>query len=157
MLPDDLIATADTLLAANVRRPRQSDLRRAVSTVYYAMFHTLAKCCADLLVGGSGSQRSKPAWKQVYRALEHGTAKNACSNKKLLGKFPAEIQHFGNQFVQMQVKRHSADYDPDQNFYKTDVLIDIAVTEFTISEFKKVPLKDRRAFAAFVLLKQPRS
>ena len=157
MLPGDLLATANTLVESSIGKPRQSDLRRAVSATYYAMFHTLAKCCADLLVGGPGSKRSKPAWKQVYRALAHGPARDACNNKTLIAKFPQEIQNFANQFVEMQVKRHIADYDPDEKFYKSAVSIDLVITGITIDKFNGAPLKDRRAFAAFVLFKQPRS
>ena len=55
---DDLAQTAADLLNTGLGRPRQSNLRRAISTVYYAMFHCLAKCCADTIVGGRGATRS---------------------------------------------------------------------------------------------------
>ena len=75
MNPFDFIATARDLVALNVRgRPRQSDLRRAVSTAYYALFHCLAGCCADLLVGDPGANRSLSAWNQTYRGLQHAFA-----------------------------------------------------------------------------------
>ena len=45
----ELIPTARRLANVNVRRPRQADLKSAVSTAYYALFHTLAKECADRL------------------------------------------------------------------------------------------------------------
>ena len=60
MNPADFIATAKDLVQANTRgRPRETNLRRAVSTAYYALFHGLAECCADMLVGGSGANRSQ--------------------------------------------------------------------------------------------------
>ena len=77
MTPRDLIATARGLAEGDPRRPSQANLRRAVSTAYYAMFHCLAGTAADLLIGGSRSE----AWHQVYRALEHGSAKGACRNR----------------------------------------------------------------------------
>lgn len=88
-LADDLIATARRLARANAKKPRQAELRRAVSTAYYALFHALARNCADLFVG-TGDARSKGAWSQVYRALEHGFAKNACVQAAALG-FPANV------------------------------------------------------------------
>ena len=42
---------ARRLALAGPRRPRQADLRRAVSTAYYALFQAMAKDCADVLVG----------------------------------------------------------------------------------------------------------
>lgn len=58
MKPLDFLETARDLATSSARRPRQTNLRRAVSTTYYALFHCLAKCCADMVVGGAG--RSSP-------------------------------------------------------------------------------------------------
>ena len=135
----------------------QAYLRRAVSTAYYALFHMLAQCCADLLIGSAGAARSRPAWNQTYRALEHAFAKQACLNKQIIAKFPQEIQDFANMFIQMQIERHNADYDPDKRFFKSAVLVNIAACEVAIADFANAPLKDRRAFAAWVLLKQRKS
>jgi hypothetical protein len=118
------------------------------------MFHALARCFADGLIGGSGSKRSKSAWSQVYRALGHGTAKSACMDKATIAKFPREIQEFSRAFVQLQLKRREADHDPDATTYKSAVLTDIAIVEAVISEFSNVALKHRRAFAAWVMFKK---
>jgi uncharacterized protein (UPF0332 family) len=153
VLPHDLIVTAKHLADGASGKPRQSHLRRAVSTAYYALFHAMARSCADLLIGSSGADKSKPAWNQVYRALDHGFAKQACLNQKVIVKFPQEIRNFANAFAKMQVKRHDADYNPDGAFFKSDVLADIAVVEVVLSDFDSTPIKDRRAFAVWVLLK----
>ena len=62
MKPEDLIRIAESLAsgrAGNLAgRPRQAELRRAVSAAYYALFHTLANSCADLLVGTMSANRS---------------------------------------------------------------------------------------------------
>ena len=159
MTPHNFIATARELAHAGHRgRPRETNLRRAVSTAYYAQFHGLAVCCADMLVGGPGSNRSRPAWRQVYRALKHGTVLNRCSNRNAISRFPSQIQDFAKQFVYMQKKRHRSDYDPDAasdpnlTFSKSGVLQDILDTEDVIRRFQKTPARDRRAFAVYVLL-----
>ena len=151
----DLLRTADDLVAGagRSRRPRQSNLRRAVSTAYYAMFHCLAHCCATTLVGGPSADRSEPAWRQAYRALEHAQVKRSCANKSLLSKFPQEIQDFAGEFVSMQAKRHLADYDPFARFTKLDVQEEIAATRIMIEGFQSVPVKHRRAFAVYVLFR----
>jgi hypothetical protein len=105
------------------------------------------------MIGGGGAARSDEAWKQVYRALEHGNAKNACKNQAVMKRFPKAIEDFGNKFLEMQLKRHVADYDPDGKFYKSAVLQDILDAETVIRAFRAAPTKDRRAFAAFVLFK----
>jgi hypothetical protein len=153
LVPRDFIKTAEDLLDSTKGKPRQSNLRRATSTAYYALFHTLAKSCGDLMVGGDGAVKSDAAWRQVYRALEHAFAKNACKNP-VITQFPKEIQDFANMFVQMQEKRHRADYDPDERLLKSAVVNDLAGVEAAIDDFHRAPISDRRAFAALVLFKK---
>ena len=152
MNPYSLLASGRDLVEAGRGRPRQANLCRAVSTAYYSLFHCLASCCADTLVGGSGSDHSEPAWRQTYRALEHGTARQRCSRREVIGRFPNEIQDFAKKFVEMQEKRHRADYDPEAAFSKAVVSQDIDIVELRIKNFQRTPLKDRRAFAVYVLL-----
>lgn len=152
MNPLDFITTARAMAAMSPRgRPRQSDLRRIVSTAYYALFHCLALCCADMLVGGPGADRSRPAWNQTYRALQHGFARQRCEQRNV-SVFPGEIQYFARVFVQMQHDRHRADYDPDVFFIKADVIQLIDLAEDAIRRFQQAPARDRRAFAVYVLL-----
>jgi len=153
MKPLDLIDSANILLQSCRGKPSQVSLRRAVSSAYYAMFHCLARNGADLLVGGSGADRSGPAWRQTYRALEHGFAKAACKDS-LVSRFPNEIEDFANNFVIMQEKRHAADYDPFIRLTKSEVVADIRAAKQSIDRFRIAPIKDRRAFAAHVLFKK---
>lgn len=153
MEPTDFLATAvDQVESGRRGRPRETNLRRAVSTAYYALFHCIARSCADLIVGGSGADRSGPAWQQAYRALDHGIARQRCEKQKVISRFPAEIQRFASLFVLMQKRRHAADYDPNVGFVKSQVLTFISVAEQAIDEFLNSPRKDRRAFAVYVLL-----
>ena len=153
MQPVDFIATARDLADSNPRgRPRETNLRRAVSTTYYALFHCIAQSGADLLVGGSGADRSRPAWRQAYRALDHGVARQRCKNQHIIARFPVEIQDFASLFVWMQRRRHAADYDPSSNFFKSQVLEMISDAEAVLDGFHISSRKDRRAFAVYVLL-----
>ena len=160
MNPSDLIRIARHLalggVGSRLGRPRQSDLCRAVSCAYYAMFHTLAGCCADMLVGATRAGRSQQAWRQTYRALEHGHAKNQCSNTRILSRFPPEIQDLGEHFVDMQRRRHYADYDPETDLDRSAVMTFIDDTERVIAGFENLGARDRRAFAVYVLLRNRR-
>ena len=117
MKPADLVATSRRLVGASGRqKPRQSDLKRAASTAYYALFHALCWTCADSFVGGTGADRSNPAWRQAYRAVEHGYAKGQFSTARIMGRFPQAIQDFGNLFVDLQATfSRSADKDSRQH------------------------------------------
>lgn len=153
MNPSDLLDTAHILLSSRGDKPTDASLRRAVSSAYYALFHCLSRECADLLIGNGGSDRSDAAWRQVYRALEHGTAKTKCRKQEMIKKFPDEVQGFARTFAALQEKRHSADYDPFARFTESVVNIDVAAAEAAIAMFKSAPAKHRRAFCAYVLLK----
>ena len=149
----DLIAAARQLAGtAGSPSPTQANLRRAVSTTYYALFHCLAGNCADMMVGEPGSGRSEPAWNQAYRALEHRTAKDRCRNQEKIRRFPSQIGRFANQFANMQEKRERADYDPVGTFQQSPVIEDINLSEHAIAQFRQAPERDRRAFAVYVLL-----
>ena len=150
MNPLDLLKTAYKLIP-NKGKPKQSDLLRALSTGYYVLFHILARNCADMMIGQTKAKRSKPAWVEVYRALNHGTTKSACSQNKMIGKFPAEIQDFAHEFVSMQKKRHNADYDPYYRVSKSEVLTDLAKITNVIDTFSATDVINKRAFAAYVL------
>ena len=156
MNPEDLIRIARGLaggaISGNIGRPRQAELRRAVSAAYYALFHALARCCADTLVGATPAIRSRSAWTQTYRALEHGYAKNQCV-RPAMGRFPPEIQEFGEMFAEMQRNRNIADYATESALSRAEALRLIGWSERVIANFSTAPIADRRAFSAYVLLR----
>ena len=146
----DLIETARGLTALSRRRPTQANLRRAVSTAYYAVFHCLARAAADLLIGRSRGV----AWHQVYRALNHGDARNACQNKKAMIDFADQIQFFAATFVALQDARHQADYGLERRYEKLDVLAAIDRAETAIALFEQADRQQLRTFATAVLFKR---
>ena len=156
MNPEDLIRIARGLaggsIGGNIGRPRQAELRRAVSAAYYALFHALARCCADTLVGATPASRSQTAWTQTYRALEHGYAKNQCVRPAING-FPPEIRAFGRAFSEMQRNRNVADYATESALSRAETMRLIDWTEDVIADFATVPAADRRAFSVYVLLR----
>ncbi len=161
MDPFELLRIAEHLASGGAGsgrgRPPQTELRRAVSAAYYAMFHALAACCADMLVGATRASRSQQAWRQTYRSLEHGYAKNQCANQGMMAQFPLAIRKFAELFIYMQRRRHIADYDPDPEqenvFVRENVVRLIYEISRTISDFQDADAGDRRAFSVFVLLR----
>jgi uncharacterized protein (UPF0332 family) len=149
-----VIVTARKLAMAGAKRPRQADLRRAISTAYYALFHALAKDAADLLVG-VGTNRSNAAWTQVYRSLQHGDAKNCCDGFRNLKPEPA-FKLCADNFVLLQQKRHDADYDPNFRVLRSEAIFLIEQAEIAIANLKASPKHDRREFAVALLMKKRR-
>ena len=156
MNPSYLVDIARTLATGAVSgsrgRPRQTDLCRAVSAAYYAMFHALANSNADTLVGNANRRRQ--SWRQTYRALEHGEVRRRCSNLEQMRAFPLEIQEFGKNFVAMQRLRHTADYDPDAQFTRFQVLDLTILVEDSIAALDSAEREAKHSFAIYILLRQ---
>ena len=146
----DLIATARGLTESGPRRATQANLRRAVSTAYYAVLHSPARTAADLLIG----RNRNAAWYQVYRALEHGSAKNACRNKQVIQGFPPAIRDFADTFVALQDARHEADYAFEGWYYDVDTLAAIDRAENAIGQLEQTDIQHRRGFVVHVLFKR---
>ena len=56
--------------------------------------------------------------------------------------------------VTLQEHRHGADYDPNARYTRAEVLTLIQEAEQAIKQLRQDPLRDRRAFAVWVLLKR---
>jgi uncharacterized protein (UPF0332 family) len=149
MKPADLIAQARQLANASPKKPRDADLRRAVSAAYYALFHAVARAGADLVVGTISANRSNKAWRQVYRALQHGEAKTRCES--LPNAFPQGLQDVADALVALQKLRHDADYDPTASFTRKDVQNHILQAETAVVKLKGASVPDRRAFVVWLL------
>ena len=157
MNPRDLIKIARFLatvgVVSNLGRPRQADLRRAVSAAYYALFHALARCGADTLAGSSSVRRNQAGWQRIYRSLEHGPTVRRLNNQSGMRGFPREMQDFGQLFVDLQAQRHRADYDPTASFDRATVLQLVAEAEQHIIGLENATPAACRDFAIYVLFR----
>lgn len=155
MNPAELIALARILvngvIGGGTATVSQTELRRAVSCAYYAMFHTLALSNANTLIGASPTDQQRWAWQQTYRAADHRPARNKLSRVGLGGRFPAAIDDFGEVVVAAQQARHSADYDPNSDFSATDVAGLISRVESVIANFNQTPEDNRCDLAVHIL------
>ena len=149
MMPDHLLRMATDLAEISRRRPRRAYLCRAVSNVYYALFHCLARTCADSLAGRAGGVGNRPMWRRVYRALEHRQARVRC--EKVPSWLPEEAREFGRMLALQQNRRHFADYDPDYAIRKLDVIAYIDDARTAIDRFLATPANVRRDFVLHVL------
>ena len=152
MITEELIACAEYLLNRPASERTQADINRAASTYYYALFNELASTCATLFIGPKPVGHGRRAWQQVYRALEHKTAKDKCRGL-YISRFPEAIRNFANHFASMQERRHKCDYDPFQDGAFTEISFEVASSKTIIDAFRDAPEIDKRAFCAYVLLK----
>ena len=131
-------------------RPRQEPLKRAVSSAYYAMFHSLCQSNADTIIGRRNDLVSHLAWTRTYRALDHRQAKNRLTQAQR--DLPTQAQGFAATFGFMQEQRHAADYNPHSTFVREEVLNLLNAADAATREYMRMPRNERRAVAAVVLL-----
>ena len=128
----------------------ETDLRRATSTVYYALFHCLAKSSADALVGRKAADTRKAEWRRVYLALDPQTARRACTHPAITS-FSENLRGIAQLFVESQDWAHAADRDPHGEWFKSEVHDRIATARQAIRAFEDASLRDKRAFAVHLL------
>lgn len=145
--PQELIDTCRKLVPPMAAPPpSQADMRRAVSTAYYALFHTLAASNAELIAGQPQSNISSYAWERVYRRLDHGRAQN--NLRGVLGQLSPSGENFARTFIDLQSRRQEADYDPNALITRTRTLNIIARADTAIRNFAQLTQEERRLLAA---------
>ena len=155
MNPSELIAIARALtngvIDGGVNPATQTELRRAISCTYYAMFHTLMMSNANTLIGASPADQQRWAWQQTYRAADHRPTRNKLSSTSLGNNFSITMRRFGVVFADVQRERHAADYDPHRAFSVTNVIELIADVEAAINTFNQTTDDIRRDLAIHIL------
>src|ERR1700693_2270452 len=73
--PEHLFEQADRLIAT-AGRPRQADIRRAISAAYYGLFHAIITAAADQYVGATNQHMSR--YGLVYRSVGHDWLRKLC-------------------------------------------------------------------------------
>ena len=145
--PQELIDTCHKLVPPGATPPpSQADMRRAISTAYYALFHTLAASNAELIAGQPQSSISSYAWERVYRRLDHGRAQN--NLRGVLGQLSPSGENFTRTFIDLQDRRQEADYDPNAPITRTRTLNIIARADTAIRDFAQLTQEERRLLAA---------
>ena len=141
--PQELIDTCRKLV-----NPPSSDtgIRRAISTAYYALCHTLSSSNAELIAGQPGSSRSAHAWERAYRRLEHGRARNNLgADRNLLSQTGDE---FVRIFIEAQGYQLQADYDPNAQLNLSLAVNIIAWADTAVRNFAQLTEEERRFLAA---------
>jgi len=149
-LSSDLITTARQLAYLHQHRPRQVDLRRSISTSYYALFHGLAELAGCRLVGSTIAAQKSAAWTRVYRNLNHLTVKKACSRPELQG-CSQELARFLMAFPRLQELRHQADYDPTVRFKQGEALSAADDAERSLNGLQAAPNEEQLNFITLAL------
>ena len=145
---EKLLSLADDLLARGTRSAVAK--RRAVSTAYYAVFHAVARLCADELLGVSS--RSTEDYLRVYRALDHGPLKSVFASVAI--KENPRLREIGDRIVRLQSERHRSDYLPPGTLYSRGECAQLLeVARSAVQLLSELPSEARRTLAVSVLFK----
>ena len=127
---DDLYKDAQYLAKRGGKRQRQSSLRRAVSTAYYAAFHLLV---ADFVANWRvPDQRAR-----LGRMFEHRRMSGAAfefGDKHNPTPIEIDLKDLIAKFAQLQKDRNEADYNVAKIWSHTEVArtLDLADKVFTV-------------------------
>ena len=155
----DLLEHAMLLCDLNPNgEPKQVDLRRAVSAVYYVLFHLLTTEAAQNWK--RQSQRSRFA-----RMFDHRRMKACCSDIVKSNTLPADpaerdvakgLRVVADTFVKLQEARHAADYDNSRVWSRTQVWDLISEAKDAIFEWNAIRETERAQEYLLDLLRGPR-
>jgi uncharacterized protein (UPF0332 family) len=152
MNPEHLFDQADNLIQGGAGAPRQADLRRAISAVYYGVFHCVLRAAADRVVGGSLGARASDAYDRVYRSLDHSELKKRSQEARPL--CGADIAAVADAIKDLQEKRHRADYEPRYKVSKSDVIAAIATARDAAAKLATATTGDREKYLVTILFKK---
>lgn len=154
--PERLFAQADFLAA----QPQQEDLRRAISTAYYGLFHFVLTAAADMVVGEE--ERSTSRYSLAYRSVDHKRLRDLCSqlgrtrpqNVPLLpsGGF-GPIADFARISSNLFELRNLADYDPSRTFTPDEASGAISEARQAITWFRRGSKAQQEALLTALLFK----
>lgn len=147
-MTDLMLDQAEALVEQN---PRSSAAkRRAVSSAYYAAFHRLMLLCAREVLPEEDVESAE--FERVYRAIDHGPAKNAFLANGPLRQIDA-LRQIGTDFIQLQDARMLADYSPPRRslFERSTVSEHISRARSIVFRLQALTEKDRQTLAVHLL------
>ena len=139
------------------KKPKQASLRRAISAGYYALFHRLTHDAARFLIASASKPHRKSLQFSVRRAFDHGSMAQVARSfaggtprepwKSILpGGVPSELSRVGRTFIDLQEKRHEADYDLRASFSRPDTLALLSRLDRSFDDLNAAPSEAKEVF-----------
>lgn len=161
--PSELLAVARLLSDANGPNPvSDAQLRRAVSTAYYALFHKVLRAAAERFMGPG--QENAAGFSLLYRSFDHRQMRSTCEAlqvstlkekyKRHLGRTAVsqDMRDFAGAFPSLQDARHLADYDPAYQLLPSNVSSLIDTAKVGMDAFDRVAPDERTDVLALMMV-----
>jgi hypothetical protein len=152
------------LLADSVGSPSQdAQLRRAVSTAYYALFHTVVRSAAQRFVGPDNE--SSAGYRLLYRSFDHGHMRRMCEALEVStlsdrmkyqlrrNSVSQDMRDFASSFATHQKNRHLADYDPWPDFLVSDIASLVDEADNAMAAFENASADEQTDVLALLMVK----
>jgi hypothetical protein len=157
--PDRLFELADELINGH---KSETDIRRAIATAYYGVFHFILRQVADT-IAGSGNHKTN-LYNMVYRSVQHKPLRDLCNQFRGTTLGPnvkpyspldgfGPIVAFAGLIYELYEQRILADYVPFRAFEEGKSRITVGYGREAVKHFKEAKLEQRAAFIALLTIK----
>jgi uncharacterized protein (UPF0332 family) len=146
-----LVATARGLTRRR-GRARRSDLNRAVSTAYYALFAAIAFRLTTSLCGTRAAGR-EASWDGVYRSIGHDALQSMLARHAVGHPVSDRARALSAAFARMKQQRNLADYDPAFRVTRARAEQLVADCEEALHLVEQISAQDWLALAVALLVK----
>jgi hypothetical protein len=146
--PAELLAVARLLAEGGTEMPpSDAQLRRAVSSACYAMFHTVVRAGAQRFMGPGNE--ACPGYNLIYRGFTHSRLKDVCKRldvarlaprlQEQLGRQSVgqDMRNFASGFVALQELRELADYDSRAVLGQSDAIGSVETADLAVQAFAR--------------------
>lgn len=150
---NDLLEQADVFAKADgLGKPRQANLRRAVSAAYYALFHAINDGAVRTLLGSKDANGLLGA--RLSRVIEHRSVLIAAkwfasdivsmppsigaARESPKGPIDANLRRTCEAVISLQDERHRADYDLWKPFVRNDVLAKVEQSRRAVDSLEQL-------------------
>jgi hypothetical protein len=162
-LSDDLIDVARGLTGTGADPgPGDAQLRRAVSTACYALFHKVLGTASDRFLGSD--HKATAAYALLYRGFDHRTMNTVCEAlhaAKLSDRYRKQLRRleisqdmrdFAGAFPRLQRARQLADYDPTVEINVADASDWIDAAQAAMAAFDRAASDEQTDVLALLLV-----
>jgi hypothetical protein len=161
--PAELLAVARMLADAGASSPpSDAQLRRAVSSAYYAVFHKVLRAGAQRFMGPGNEAR--PGYSLIYRGFTHSRLRDICKRLNAAPLAPRmqdqlgrravgeDMRGFASDLVALQELRELADYDPQAVFRHSDAISAVEQADLALQAFDRTAPEEQADVLALMLV-----
>jgi hypothetical protein len=145
--------------------PDQTDMRRAISNAYYALFHAMVDDAVDVLCPRTPGALAR----HFRRAFVHTNMKTVCkqfSGRRVAGlsdtmkssftdPIESQITVLAGLFVQLQAQRQLADYDTLESLAVSKIAYDVQTAKSAWTSWCNMPSSNNKtAFLVSLLMEK---